>query len=149
MTHPSKLTVLFAACALMMVGAFGFSVLTSTAHAGNARRNDLTEYMRQLNGSPRKLGVISGGAATAQDQTNTSVPFTIPRGETIFIACDVDAFCIENTTTVTSSYTSSAQGFPIPGSKPYPVIMRGGSGNVDKLGCIATAAWNCSVFSMD
>ena len=120
----------------------------------NGRTADLQTYMRGLNGSPTKLGVISGGAATAQDNTNTATPFAIPRGEIIFVACDVDAFCIERFgaggAAATSSYTSSAQGFPLTGARPYPFMMQSTvAGSVDKFTCIATAAWNCAVFKMD
>lgn len=136
---------------LLSLIAAGFIAqqLLSTAHAGNARRNDLNEYMRQLNGSPRKLGVITGTATNDESNSTTASTFTIPRGETIFVVCDVDAFCIESASAAASSYTSASMGFPLSAAKPYPFIMKGGSGNIDGLWCISTSNWNCAVFSMD
>lgn len=147
-----KLEALIAVCFFMAIGAFVYGTFTAVAHAGPGRKSDLVEYMRYLNGSPRKLGVITGNAATAQNNTNTAVPFTISRGAVIFAVCDVDSFCIErgpSGAAATSSYTSSAMGFPLTASKPYPFMMKGGVGDVDLFSCIATANWNCAIFEMD
>lgn len=152
MKHPSKLAVLLSALTLMSLGAIGIEVLRAgVAEAGNARRNDLQEYMRQLNGSPRKLGVLTGTAGNDESNATTASAFSIPRGETLFLVCDVDAFCKQGTAAA-SSYTSADMGFPLSAGKPWPMIMRGGSSNLDTadaLWCISASAWNCAVFSMD
>jgi hypothetical protein len=152
MKHPSKFAVLLAAISLMFVGAVSIEVFrVGAAQAGNARRNDLNEYMRQLNGSPRKLGVITGTATNDESNATTASTFSVPRGETVFVVCDVDAVCIQGTAAATS-YTSANMGFPMSAGKPWPIIMRGGSGNIDTadaLWCASASAWNCAVFSMD
>jgi hypothetical protein len=152
MQNPSKLAVLATVLSLMVMGAIGIEVFrVSAVQAGNARRNDLNEYMRQLNGSPRKLGVITGTATNDESNATTANTFSIPRGETLFIVCDVDAVCIQGTAAATS-YTSASMGFPLTAGRPWPMIMRGGSSNIDTadaLWCASASAWNCAVFSMD
>lgn len=158
--HRIPAAVLVAACLAFIVVDFlaaraiaspSTSVITSTVTAANqvnGRREDILGVVRSLNGSPIKLGVITGAGAASKTNVSTASPFTIMPGSVLYIACDVDAYCIE-TATASSSYTSADFGFPLSAGKALPFIaLPGVTTGAAVWACISAAAYNCAFFGM-
>lgn len=121
------------------------------AFANNGRTvGTIHGLMQILNGSPNRLGVITS-AGTSTTNATTATPFTIVRGESLMVQCDVAAFCREiltASTTVSSSYSSADIGRAVQAGVPWYVIAGGGSGTTS-FACTASGAFNCVFFELE
>lgn len=89
----------------------------------------------------RRIGTITATAPTAQSNSTTGVPFTVPANAKLSIQCDADAYVVVGTSpvTATSGEVRIAAGSLFPTS-----TGSGGAGAISILPVTGTAI--CNVF---
>lgn len=133
----------------LVLGALLFTVAPALASNGRTV-GTIHGLMEILNGSPNRMGLITSAGASTTNAT-TAAPFTITRGESIMVQCDIAAFCRElltASTTVSSSYSSADIGRAVQPGVPWYVISGGGAGTTS-FACTAAGTFNCVFFELE
>ena len=93
------------------------------------------------NAAERRIGTIAATAPTAQSNTSTGVPFSVPANTKLSIQCDADVYVVVAAGTV----TATANEVKISAGSLFPTSTPSGAGGVVSILPVSGSA-TCNVF---
>jgi hypothetical protein len=95
--------------------------------AGFERPLDLAQQLIAVYGSPQFLGTITTAGASAVDNSNTAVPFTIVPGAVLLLQPDADVYLKAQTAAATAVTTTN--GVLVASKEKFTIMLTGAVNN--------------------